>query len=246
MSTLDISAQRDVDYYTIVVQPALKIIRSRLLLHRPPNVGEYISRNHSEIHSEIEAAAVALPALKPASCDGGATCSRGSEPSLPYGGASPPNAFVPASAPATSSVSRMRALGPRKQMKPVYIEDLAEVLSRQYGMDIQEEELHRLGIFSFQSKAAIIKSKDAIIKTQKGLLRSCCKLMQERNAKRVEEMFSLKSAHQCAKPDSQSPSPLTQPFSCASLHQCAKPGSQSTPPLNQPFSPALSHICDCP
>jgi hypothetical protein len=213
MSTLDISAQRDVDYYTIVVQPALKIIRSRLLLHRPPNVGEYISRNHSEIHSEIEAAAVALPALEPASGDGGATY--------------------------TSSVSRMR-----RRLKPVYIEDLASDLSQRYGME--EEELHRLGIFSFQSKAAIIKSKDAIINTQKRLLRSCCKLMQERNAKRVEEMFSLKSAHQCAKPDSQSPSPLTQPFSCASLHQCAKPGSQSTPPLNQPFSPALSHICDCP
>ena len=197
MSTLDISAQRDVDYYTIVVQPALKIIRSRLLLHRPPNVGEYISRNHSEIHSEIEAAAVALPALEPASGDGGATC--------------------------TSSVSRMR-----RRLKPAYIEDLASDLSQRYGME--EEELHRLGIFSFQSKAAIIKSKDAIIKTQKGLLRTCCKLMQERNTQRVEEMFSSKSAH--------------PPLSCASLHQCAKPGSQSPPTLNQPFSSA-SHFCDC-
>ena len=59
---VELSSQRDADYSALVVEPALVIIRNRLLLHRPPNVGEYISQHHSEIHSEIEAAANALPA----------------------------------------------------------------------------------------------------------------------------------------------------------------------------------------
>ena len=53
------------DYCARVLDPALHIIRARLLQHRPLNVGDYISQFHSQIKSDIEASASASPAPAP-------------------------------------------------------------------------------------------------------------------------------------------------------------------------------------
>jgi hypothetical protein len=53
------------DYCARVLDPALHIIRARLLQHRPLNVVDYISQYHSQIKSDIEAAASASPAPAP-------------------------------------------------------------------------------------------------------------------------------------------------------------------------------------
>ena len=50
------------DYCARVLDPALHIIRARLLQDRPLNVGDYISQFHSQIKSDIQAAACASPA----------------------------------------------------------------------------------------------------------------------------------------------------------------------------------------
>jgi len=66
------------DYCARVLDPALDIIRARLLQHRPLNVGDYISQYHSQIKSDIEAAASASsapaprPPLNPPAAAGGA------------------------------------------------------------------------------------------------------------------------------------------------------------------------------
>jgi len=49
------------DYCARVLDPALDIIRARLLQHRPLNVVDYISQFHSQIKSDIESAASASP-----------------------------------------------------------------------------------------------------------------------------------------------------------------------------------------
>jgi len=54
------------DYCARVLDPALHIIRARLLQHRPLNVVDYISQYHSQIKSDIEAAASASPGPAPA------------------------------------------------------------------------------------------------------------------------------------------------------------------------------------
>jgi hypothetical protein len=56
------------DYNDRVVEPALAIIRNRLLQDRPTNVLEYISLHYFQIHSEIAAAASSSTVSEEAPC----------------------------------------------------------------------------------------------------------------------------------------------------------------------------------
>ena len=57
-----------VDYSALVAEPALAIIRDRLLQDRPPKVLDYITQHHIQIHSEIELSTL-FRSIFPASFD---------------------------------------------------------------------------------------------------------------------------------------------------------------------------------
>jgi hypothetical protein len=59
MSSLSKKLNIESDYNSIVLEPALRIIRNRLLRHRPANVADYIYEFYTNIKSEIEAEASA-------------------------------------------------------------------------------------------------------------------------------------------------------------------------------------------
>jgi hypothetical protein len=59
MASVVASQHDDANYSALIVEPALAIIRSHLLQHRPSNASEYISRHVHELCSDIAAAASA-------------------------------------------------------------------------------------------------------------------------------------------------------------------------------------------
>jgi hypothetical protein len=93
-----IVSQFDADYSAFVAEPVLCIIRKMLLQDRPLDVLEYICRHHSQIHSEILAAAAsALLAIPSARGCGAAACTDDrSEPSVISISASTSTAAAPA------------------------------------------------------------------------------------------------------------------------------------------------------
>ena len=71
MSAVIVLRQLDADYSALVVEPAFAVIRKRLLQGHPTNVIDYICEHRSQILSEIQAAASAVPTVAYASASGG-------------------------------------------------------------------------------------------------------------------------------------------------------------------------------